>query len=110
MRRLIDISYCDDIFFYSTDTGKIEIGQSYVSVRNLAKEHNFFYLTCYVPSNKPTTVSFIIDRKSAYKSCVKLNTNIIVAADENALPNYIIENNFTKVRDMKGRISLKNIE
>jgi hypothetical protein len=30
--------------------------------------------------------------------------------DENALPNYIIENNFTKVRDMKGRIGLKNIE
>jgi hypothetical protein len=76
----------------------------------LVKEHNFFYVTCYVPSNKPTTVNFIIDRKSAYKSCVKLNTNIIVAADENALPNYIIENNFTKVRDMKGRIRLKNIE
>jgi hypothetical protein len=73
----------------------------------LIKEHNFFYVTCYVTSNKPTTVNFIIDRKSAYKSCVKLNTNIIVAADENVLPNYIIENNFTKVRDMKGRIGLK---
>lgn len=100
MRRFIDISYCDNIFFYSADTRKIEKGQSLVMVRNLANKHNFFHITCKL-SNKLTTWSFVMNRKSAYKSCVKLSSGMIVAADENALPNYIIENNFTKVRDMK---------
>lgn len=107
MKRFIDISYCDNIFFYSADTRKIEKGQSLVMVRNLIK-HNFFYFTCILPNN--LIADFIMNRKTAYESCVKLSSGIIVAADENALPNYIIENNFTKVRDMKGRIGLKNIE
>ncbi len=112
MKRFVDISYCDNIFFYSTDTKKIEKGQSLVMVRKLIK-HNFFYFTCILPNKLTTDIttgSFIMNRKTAYESCIKLSSGIIVAADENALPNYIIENNFTKVRDMKGRIRLKNIE
>lgn len=92
MRRFIDISYCDDIFFYSTETNKIERGKSLVNVRNLADKYSFFYITCCAPSDKSATVNFVINRKSLYKSCGKLSSGIIVAADENALSNFIIEN------------------
>ena len=94
MRRFIDISYCDDIFIYSNKTNKIERGESLVNVRNLADKYSFFYITCCAPSNKnkPATVSFVMNRKSVYKSCGKLSSGIIVASDENALSNYIIEN------------------